>query len=72
MLSRIAVPFVVLSMGKRISVMMVSGMKDASSQMARFAVYPRSKCSLHGRAIIWEPVESWIMVRVFRVMLFLK
>ena len=49
--------------------MMVSGMNEASSQIARLAVYPRSKCSLHGKAIICEPVESWIMVLVFRVML---
>ena len=49
--------------------MMFSGMKLASSQMARFAVYPRSKCSLQGSAIIVDPVESWMMVRVLRVML---
>ena len=49
--------------------MMVSGMNEASSQMARFAVYPLSRCSLHGSAIICEPVVSWIMVRVFRAML---
>ena len=48
---------------------MFSGMNEASSQMAMFAVYPRSKCSLHGSAMICEPVVSWIMVRVFRVML---
>ena len=48
---------------------MVSGMKLASSQIARFAVYPLSWCSLQGRAIICEFVVSWIRVRVFRVML---
>ena len=47
----------------------VSGMKLASSQMARFAVYPRSRCSLHGKAIMVELLVSWMMVRVFRVML---
>ena len=46
-----------------------SGMNEASSQMARFAVYPRSKCSLHGKATMVEALVSWIMVRVFRVML---
>ncbi len=65
-------PFVVLSMGKRISVIIDSGMKLASSQMARCAVYPLSRCSLHGKAIICEPVVSWIMVRVLRVMLLRK
>ena len=49
--------------------MMVSGMNEASSQMAKCAVYPRSKCSLHGNAIIVELVLSWIMVRVLRVTL---
>ena len=29
-------------------------------------------CSLHGRAIIFEPVDSWIIVRVFRTMLALS
>jgi len=48
---------------------MVSGMNEASSQMARFAVYPLSRCSLHGSAIMVEAFVSWIMVRVFRVML---
>ena len=47
----------------------VSGMKLASSQMARFAVYPRSRCSLHGKAIMVELLVSWMMVRVLRVML---
>ena len=56
-------------MGKTISVIMVSGMNEASSQMTSWAEYPRSKCSLHGKAIIVEPFVSWIMVRVFRVML---
>ncbi len=63
-------PFVVLSMGKRISVMMVSGMNAASSAIAKLAVYPRSKCSLHGSAISMDPLVSWMMVRVLRVMLF--
>ncbi len=49
--------------------MMFSGMKLASSQIVRFAVYPRSRCSLQGRAIICEAVVSWISVRVLRVML---
>jgi len=49
--------------------MMVSGMNDASSAMAKCAVYPRSKCSLHGKAIMVEVLVSWIMVRVLRVML---
>ena len=62
-------PFVVLSMGKTISVIIVSGMNEASSQMTSWAEYPRSKCSLHGRAIIVEPFVSWMMVRVFLVML---
>ena len=48
---------------------MVSGMNAASSAMARCAVYPRSRCSLQGKAIICEWLVSWIMVRVLRVML---
>ena len=60
-----AVPFVVLSMGKMISVMVCSGMNAASSQMASCAVYPLSMCSLHGKAMIWLLLVSWIMVRVF-------
>ena len=51
-LRNMAVPFVVLSIGKIISVMVCSGMNAASSQIVRFAVYPRSRCSLHGKAII--------------------
>lgn len=47
----------------------VSGMKLASSQMAKFAVYPRSRCSLQGKATMVELLVSWIMVRVLRVML---
>src|SRR4030067_3090508 len=71
-LSRIAVPLVVLSMGKTISVIMVSGMNEASSQIASWAEYPRSKCSLQGKAIMVEPFVSWMIVRGFRVMLFRK
>ena len=64
-----AVPCVVLSIGKMISVMTFSGMNAASSQIARFAVYPRKRCSLHGKAMIWLLLVSWIIVRVLRVML---
>ena len=59
-------------MGKTISVITVSGMNEASSQMTSWAEYPRSKCSLQGKAIIVEPFVSWMMVRVFRVMLLLR
>ena len=65
-------PFVVLSMGKTISVITFSGMNDASSQMTSWAEYPRSKCSLHGNATIVEQFVSWIIVRVFRVMLLVR
>lgn len=69
---KMAVPFVVESMGKIISVIVCSGMKAASSQIVRFAVYPRSRCSLQGRAMIWEWLVSWIIVLVLRVMLFVS
>lgn len=72
MLRRIAVPFVVLSIGRIISVIMCSGVNAASSQIVRCAVYPRSWCSLHGSAIIWLLFVSWIRVRVLRVTLWLS
>ena len=52
--------------------MMFSGMNEASSQMTSWAEYPRSKCSLQGKAIMVEPFVSWMIVRVLRVMLLRK
>ena len=60
-----APPSVALSIGNITCVMTSSGMKAASSQMIRSAVYPRSKFSLHGNATITELLSSWIAVRVF-------
>ena len=47
-------------------------MNEASSAIAKCAVYPRSWCSLQGSAIMVELLVSWMMVRVFRVMLLRK
>lgn len=55
-----------------ISVITFSGMNAASSAMTRCAVYPRSRFSLQGRAIIFDWVLSWIMVCVLRFTLLLK
>jgi hypothetical protein len=55
-----------------ISVMIFSGMNEASSAMTRFAVYPRSRFSLQGSAIIFAWVVSWMMVWVLRFMLLLR
>ena len=55
-----------------ISVMIDSGMNEASSQIAKFAVYPLRRCSLHGRAIICDWVDNWMSVLVLRVMLLFR